>query len=137
MSKARRRLTICRTCGRRKLASVGTTRCSHAVTSASGWRTICDGQLVPYKRPAKAKAPRTPQAVAARKHREALAGMRDAATRLKRVVTSLSMWQRREEYYRKKAQMTDAQVAAETAERQRRDQERRQRKAGRAITIKE
>jgi hypothetical protein len=108
---------------KKKEAVVGST--SPLVTDGS----LDFGQLAPAKR----KLSSQEQAAKKLTHARKMIGEKTKA--LRRLATSLRLWERRAAYYAKRASMTDAEVAAEKVKREQATAARRQKAQRRAIKV--
>ena len=75
------------------------------------------------------------QDVAATKRAHAEANLELKMRALKRLVTSIGLWQRRAAYYAKRAAMSDAEVAANKVKRDAAARQRREARARRGIKL--
>lgn len=97
---------------------------------------LCGGSLtaVPRPRLERPLQPR-PQEAAAARLRRARKMLAAKMAGLKRLMTSISLWERRAAYYARRASMTDAEVAVERVAREAQMAKRRESRIRRAISL--
>lgn len=121
----------CQRCGWRGRTSQQ--RCSFNLLTEAGSYTCC-GVLVRV-RARQAAAKQKAQDVAARKLEHARRMVAEKTKAMKRLATSLRLWETRATYYARRASMTDAELEAERARRQEAKERQAAARARRAIKL--
>lgn len=128
----------CGKCGRAGWYRPRTRHCKYIDKADHGFKNkyLCYGELTPVGSKRKeASVTKTPQTVAAAKRDAATKQIAAKTKAIKRLVTSLSMWQQREIRYAKMAALTDDEVNAAKAKRIADADRRKAEKARRGIKI--
>lgn len=102
----------CEKCGVEQWALPRARLCRRSEQRGFGWAT-CWGRLVTVKPAARPEV--SPQEAATKKLALARKMVSEKTRQMRRLATSLHMWEQRATYYARRASMTDAEVEAERA----------------------
>lgn len=125
--------TRCAKCGAVATVHPSQRRCHALPMGRLGY--WCYGALERVSAPPRQTPEKRPQDVAAAKLADARKRLATVTRRIRRLVTSQRLWERRVSYFARRASMTDAEVEAERVEAQRKKEARASRRIRRAVDV--